>query len=98
MIVGEVTYHIGETGMVASKKVNRWYDALFFLLGIVLIPGLPQKGEAAIIALLEGPDEGQQLAGVGLIRGWAFSDTASVRITKIVALIDGTLTIPIPCC
>jgi len=84
--------------MITQRKVGRWSSSFFFLLAALFIVGPAQKGEAAIIALLEGPDEGQQLAGIGLIRGWAFSDTAGVRITKVTALIDGTLAIPIPCC
>lgn len=84
--------------MTARGKIGRWYRAFMFLLGAFFTLGLPQTGEAAIIALLEGPDEGQQLAGIGLIRGWAFSDTTGVRITKVTALIDNTLAIPIPCC
>lgn len=53
---------------------------------------------ADIIAEFEGPADGQTVSGVGLIRGWAFSDKAGVQITQVTLSIDGKLIGAIPCC
>jgi hypothetical protein len=54
--------------------------------------------QAEIIAEFEGPADGQTAAGVGLIRGWAFSDQPGVRITQVTLQIDNKLIGSIPCC
>ena len=56
------------------------------------------RAEAALNALLEGPEDGQTVAGVAIIRGWAFSDTAGVTISKVELVIDGTVVSAIACC
>jgi hypothetical protein len=53
---------------------------------------------SAITASLEGPEEAQQVAGIGIIRGWAFSDGAGVTITQVKLSVDGTPFTNIPCC
>lgn len=65
-----------------------------WLLGLLL----PLETAAAIIGAFEGPDEGQIAAGVGIIRGWAFSDTTGVRVTQVTLRIDETQPLAIPCC
>jgi len=50
------------------------------------------------MAVLEGPEDGQEVAGIGIIRGWAFSDTAGVSITQVTLVVDGTSVTSIPCC
>lgn len=54
--------------------------------------------QATIIVAFEGPTEGQTVSGVGLIRGWAFSDRSGVRITQVILSIDGKNIGSIPCC
>ena len=50
-----------------------------------------ERTEAVLFALLEGPEEEQTVAGVAVIRGWAFSDTAGVHVTKIDLRIDSNV-------
>lgn len=57
-----------------------------------------RAAQAEIIAAFEGPAEGQTVSGVGLVRGWAFSDRSGVRITQVTLSIDGKVIGPIPCC
>ncbi|MFZ1643820.1 MAG: hypothetical protein WAV07_20805 [Candidatus Contendobacter sp.] len=64
------------------------------LLGLLL----PLETEAAIIGTFEGPADGEAAAGVGIIRGWAFSDATGVRISQVNLRIDDRQTIAIPCC
>ncbi|MGE0682977.1 MAG: hypothetical protein AB7P69_19000, partial [Candidatus Binatia bacterium] len=66
--------------------------------GLLLLVCLPGRGETAIQATLERPFDGQIVAGVGVIGGWAFSDTAGVNITKVTLKLDGNDVTPIPCC
>lgn len=50
------------------------------------------------MATLEGPADNQPVSGIGIIRGWAFSDTAGVQIQQITLTIDGEEVTAIPCC
>lgn len=68
------------------------------LSGLLLGLLLPLETEAAIIGMLEGPDDGAAAAGVGIIRGWAFSGATGVRISQVNLRIDDSQTIAIPCC
>jgi hypothetical protein len=54
--------------------------------------------QAAIIATFEGPTDGQTVSGVGLIRGWAFSDQPNVKIAQVTLNIDDKSIGSIPCC
>ena len=38
------------------------------------------------------------MAGIGIIQGWAFSDTAGETITEVALSVDGTFVSTIPCC
>lgn len=69
------------------------------LSGLLMGLLLPLETAAAIIGAFEGPDDGQVTAGVGIIRGWAFSDAAGVRINQATLRIDDLqTTLAIPCC
>lgn len=75
--------------------------ARFFLIltcALFLSLCLPNTGATAIKAMLERPFNGQVVAGVGVIGGWAFSDTAGVHITQVTLLLDGKEVTTIPCC
>lgn len=54
--------------------------------------------EAAILAHLERPAEGQTVAGIGTVSGWAFSDSNGAQIIQVTLLIDGIEATSIPCC
>jgi hypothetical protein len=84
--------------MSSGGSSARQYGFFCFLVGVWLSIGAQQGAEAAIRAELEGPADGQEVAGVGIIRGWAFSDTVGVQITQVTLLVDGTVVTPIPCC
>jgi hypothetical protein len=65
----------------------------------VSIPGVAATHAAAgIIALVESPQEGQVVSGVGVMRGWAFSETAEAAIEEVQFLVDGQPVGVIPCC
>lgn len=66
--------------------------ALFFLFVPLRI------ALADIIAEFESPASGQTVSGVGIIRGWAFSDQTGVQITQVTFSIDGKTIGAIPCC
>lgn len=51
------------------------------LLGLLLSVGAPQRVEAGITTTLECPASGGEVAGTGLIQGWAFSNMVGVQIT-----------------
>ena len=52
--------------MSPGSKGARRYGWLFFFLGLLLSAGVPQGVEAAIVAALEGPEDGQQVSA-----GWS---------------------------
>jgi hypothetical protein len=51
-----------------------------------------------ITAECESPENGQVVAGVATIRGWAFATQAGVEIRSVELFIDGTFSGNIPCC
>ena len=69
-------------------------EVIFITLGLL---GM-QPAHAALMAELEGPANGQPISGIGIIRGWAFSDSAGVRISQVTLRIDGKDITAIPCC
>lgn len=69
-----------------------------FCLVLVLGLSLSSSVSAALFAEFEGPADGQPVAGIGTIQGWAFSDTAGVSITAVSLVVDGTVVGSIPCC
>lgn len=66
------------------------------ILSCVLSLGLVSASQAAVRVTFEGPGDGDDVAGVQLVRGWTFSDAGT--ITTVSFLIDGTLNTVIPCC
>jgi hypothetical protein len=77
----------------------KWQGLGLFLLGVALLGAAAVRETcAAVVAELEGPANGQAVAGVSIIRGWAFSDTAGVSITAVTLLVDGSAVTGIPCC
>jgi len=71
------------------------------LIGLLMLGigmALSPQAEAVLIAELEGPTDNQPVAGIGIIRGWAFSDTAGVQIEQVTLRIDGEEINAIPCC
>lgn len=64
----------------------------------ILCLGAPAGAYAGLAAALEGPFDNQTVSGIGVIRGWAFSDTAGVQIQKVTLTIDGEEITAIPCC
>jgi photosystem II stability/assembly factor-like uncharacterized protein len=59
------------------------------------VSALAQDGFPAIAAVFESPTEGQVVSGVGIIRGWSFSDRGRVPIGLVV---DEQASGLIPCC
>ena len=50
-----------------------------------------------LTAVYEAPADGSVVAGVGLVRGWAFSDLTPAA-PRVALRIDGTEQGPVPCC
>ena len=50
-----------------------------------------------LTAVYEAPADGSVVAGVGLVRGWAFSDLTPTE-PRVALLIDGAEQGPVPCC
>lgn len=50
------------------------------------------------IELTEGPSDAQSVAGLGVIRGWAFDARAGQRVKELQLFIDGTQVLRVPCC
>lgn len=68
------------------------------IVGCLLAILFQPPAQAALTATLEGPADNQAVAGIGIIRGWAFSDTAGVQIQQVTLSIDGAEITAIPCC
>ena len=79
-------------------RTTSTYCTLFMLAMLFGRVTVPQLAYAAVSAELEGPTENQQVAGISIIRGWAFSDTSGVTINQVTLAIDGNEITPIPCC
>ncbi len=84
--------------MNPSGTIEKQGRRCLFLIGFLWSLGALAEARATILAHLEGPADGQPIAGVGIIRGWAFSDTAGVTISHVTLLIEGTVATAIPCC
>jgi hypothetical protein len=71
-----------------------YHSLLITVCYVVLLAPL---GRADIMLNLENPASDQQVSGIGLISGWAFSTTPGVQVT-VRLRIDGQTGDPIPCC
>jgi len=49
-------------------------------------------------AFFEEPEPGQEVAGIGVIRGWAFPQEGDTSLREVWLSIDGQPAGPIPCC
>ena len=76
-----------------SYKVTMLVSGLLWLILL-----LPTAAGAAVLSFFEGPEDGQSVAGIGIIRGWAFSDQPGVEIAEVRLVIDGADNVVIPCC
>ena len=63
----------------------------------VLSPGSVTATEG-ITAVYEAPEDREPVAGIGLIRGWAFPDDVTDAIDTVTVQIDDTLRESMPCC
>lgn len=77
---------------------TRLISILVILVLGFLQPIATPAARAALRADLEGPANNQPVSGIGIIRGWAFSDAAGVRINQATLRIDGKDVTAIPCC
>lgn len=74
--------------LAAADRVWRW------------LPTLVAQGEAAegIRSYWESPIDGQPVAGIAPIRGWAFPEAEMASIKTVRLAIDGRPLMDIPCC
>lgn len=80
---------------MSIKKLIR--VSIIFILGAFSAISM-SSAQATIMSDLEGPTNDQPVSGIGIIRGWAFSDGAGVRISQATLRIDGKDINAIPCC
>lgn len=75
----------------ATETADGWYidDVAVFTAA----PGVP----AEVRVGFESPQAGP-VAGIGVIRGWAFAEQAGVSINRVDLVIDGQVLTDIPCC
>ena len=66
--------------------------------GVSRQPEPDPEPEPVIEHFWESPESGATVAGIQLIRGWAFSDVADDPVAVVELHIDGALTADIPCC
>jgi beta-propeller repeat-containing protein len=93
-------------GMTQAETVaglSSWWAPVsaFFASLPTMTLGWPFVGSAQaapeLTTFFESPAGGQVVAGVGLIRGWAFAETGAVP-PVLGLMIDGQGSNPIPCC
>ncbi len=77
-----------------TKRIGMF---VVLVLGFLYLVSM-QAARAALMADLEGPANQQPVSGIGIIRGWAFSDSAGVWISQAALRIDGKDITAIPCC
>jgi len=53
---------------------------------------------SSVILNFESPESGQAVAGLSVIRGWAFDPVVANNIQRVDLLVDGALVGEIPCC
>lgn len=56
------------------------------------------QSSAAILGTIESPGVAQVSAGIGILRGWAFSEDPTATIRTIQAFVDGQPIGTLPCC
>jgi len=93
--------------MIEAVTRNETFSlrSLLFSLMATLPPWLREIPDVAltqagqdIVAFLETPEDNQPVAGVGIIRGWAFSEDPKASIEEVRLLIDDQMINAIPCC
>lgn len=51
-----------------------------------------------LMSAIESPENGQAVAGIGTIRGWAFDTIAGRKVGKVELFVDGSFIGELPCC
>jgi hypothetical protein len=77
----------------AEKPALRSMHA--FLLWVLVM--FPSSTWAGLIAFVESPEAGP-VAGVQIVRGWAFATEPGETITRVDLVVDGEPVLAIPCC
>jgi hypothetical protein len=85
--------------------IHRWRQRIFFAFSICTLGIFSlfpvQQAYATISAdtvLFESPTDGSKVAGVSLIRGWAFDTEAGVTISSVEWFLNNVRQSNIPCC
>ena len=76
---------------------SRMLRILCGMVWSLLILGLPNQGLTAIQYNFESPQDGP-VAGVAVMRGWAFDQEGAVITRVDIVIDDGELIIDVPCC
>jgi hypothetical protein len=83
------------------SSLRSFLTEMFAFLSARLM-GLPVATNAqaspGIVRSFESPEANQVVSGVGVIRGWAFTDTAGATLNEVRLVIDGMPSSSIPCC
>lgn len=89
---------------VAKQEVSSLWSLFVSLFSPVVtaLEGVvtPARAHAApgFVAAFESPEEAQAVSGIGLTRGWAFTEQTDDSVAEVRLLIDGTLGTLVPCC
>lgn len=67
------------------------------VLGILLLC-TSASARAGLIAIFESPADGEKVAGVTLIHGWAFDTEANVQISSVTLFVDDLPPLNVACC
>jgi YVTN family beta-propeller protein len=81
--------------IISKNVMKKLYRAFFLLAGFVML--LTRVSWADVVLNLENPTTDQQVSGISVISGWAFSTIPGAQVSVSVSL-DGQASVSIPCC
>ena len=70
----------------------------FYVWGLSIILGFPCTAHAELKATLESPLDNETVAGVAVIRGWAYDTSSAVQISSVELFVDSASRGNIACC
>jgi hypothetical protein len=101
----ENSQSLGLFSVSTTAELSSWRSPLSALLATLSThlwggSGVVASAQAALglRANFESPEEAQVAAGIGLFRGWAFSEDEQASIPQVRLLIDGAVAGTVSCC
>ena len=75
---------------------SRFSFAALLVASVCLPSLLPGSAWASMSFNFEGPDNGQPVSGIGIVRGWTFDTQPGSQINSVAFFVDGVLQADIP--